>query len=287
MPLLSGLWFFLAFGNAAADIHSDILGKAKALYAHTDYQASLRILRTDDAPDAEVYAMTGKNYFMLGDYRKAIELFEKALSLEPRSSDYELWLGRTYGKRAETGGWLMAAPNASKARQHFEKAAALDPHNPEALNDLFDYYLNAPEILGGGIDKAETIARRIAAERPAESHFELAQVADHRKQFGAAESHLRQAMELAPRQVGRVLDLARYLAKRGRLAESDALFVQASQLGPNDSRVFFARAKTYIEERRNLDQARQLLQQYLQSSLTPDDPPKAVAEKLLRQASGE
>ncbi len=190
------------------------------------------------------------------------------------------------GKRAETGGWLMAAPNASRARQHFEKAAALDPHNSEALNDLFDYYLNAPEILGGGLDKAETIAHKIATERPAESHFELAQIAEHRKQFSEAESHLRRAMELAPQQVGRVLDLARYLAKHGRVAESDALFVQASQLGPNDSRVEFARAKTYIEQRRNLEQARKLLRQYLQSNLTPDDPPKATAEKLLHQANG-
>src|ERR1700744_502763 len=116
MPLLSGLCLFLAFGNAATDIHGDILGKAKSLYEHTDYQASLRILSTDGAPDAETSALKGKNYFMLGDYRKAVELFEKALSLEPRSSNYELWLGRTYGKRAETGGWLLAAPNASKAR---------------------------------------------------------------------------------------------------------------------------------------------------------------------------
>ena len=30
----------------------------------------------------------------------------------------------------------------------------LDPHNGEATGDLFDYYLNAPGMLGGGLDKA-------------------------------------------------------------------------------------------------------------------------------------
>jgi Flp pilus assembly protein TadD len=261
-------------------------GQAEALYQHTDYQASLRILSVDTAPDAASYALMGKNHFMLGDYREATQLFEKALSLNPRSSEYELWLGRAYGKRAETGGWLTAPSNASKARQHFEKAAALDAHNAEALNDLFDYYLNAPGFLGGGLEKAEAVAQQITATRPAEYHFELAQIAERRKQYAEAENHLRRAMELAPGQVGRVLDLARYLARRERVAESDAVFAQASQLGPHDPRVAFARAKTYIDQRRKLDQAQKLLHQYLDSRLTPDDPPKSAAEKLLRQTVG-
>jgi tetratricopeptide (TPR) repeat protein len=261
-------------------------GQAEALYQHTDYQASLRILTAEPAPDASTYALMGKNYFMLGDYRRAVQLFEKVLSLNPQSSEYELWLGRAYGKRAETGGWLQAPPNASKARQHFEKAAALDGHNAEALNDLFDYYLNAPGFLGGGLEKAEAAARQIAARRPAEYHFELAQIAERRKQYAEAEHHLRRAIELAPGQVGRVLDLARYLARRGRVAESDAVFEEASRLSPDNPRVVFARAKTYIDQRRNLEQAQELLRQYLESSLTPDDPPKSAAEKLLRQAVG-
>lgn len=260
--------------------------EAESLYEQTDYEASLKILSVDAAPDAASYALAGKNYFMLGDYRRATELFEKALALSPRSSEYELWLGRAYGKRAETGGWLMAASNASKARQHFEKAAALDAHNAEALNDLFDYYLNAPGILGGGLDKAEAVARQIAASRPAEYNFELAEMAERRRQFSEAEDHLRRAMELAPAQVGRVLDLARYLARRGRIAESDAVFAQANRMAPNDPRVAFARAKTYVDQRRNLEQAQKLLHQYLDSRLTPDDAPKSAAEKLLRQALG-
>jgi Flp pilus assembly protein TadD len=261
-------------------------GQAEALYEHTDYQASLRILNVETDPGAASYALMGKNHFMLGDYRQATQFFEKARALDPRSSEYELWLGRAYGKRAETGGWLLAPANASKARQHFEKAVALDSHNAEALNDLFDYYLNAPGFLGGGLDKAETAARQIARNRPAEYHFELAQIAEQRKQYAEAEVHLRQAIELAPGQVGRVLDLARYLAKRGRVAESDAVFEQAGQLSPNDPRVAFARAKIYIDQRRNLPQAQELLHQYLESRLTPDDPPKSAAEKLLRQAAG-
>jgi tetratricopeptide (TPR) repeat protein len=265
----------------------DVVKRAGALYQRTEYTASLQILAGDSAPDDAGYFLTGQNYFMLGDYRKAAEFFEKALALNPSRSEYELWLGRTYGRRAETGSWLTAPGNASKARQCFEKAVALDPHNADAMNDLFDFYLNAPGFLGGGIDKAEALAGRIATERPPEYHFELAQLADRRKQYAVAEAEYRRALELAPNQVGRVLDLAHYLAKRGRFEESDALFSQAEKLAPDAPRVAFAEARAYVENRRKLEPARKLLRQYLSSSLTPDDPSKHSAEKLLHQAAGE
>ena len=283
VPIFRSLCLLLLPAFASADV----LGEARALYERTDYQASLRVLAATSTPETTGYLLTGKNYFMLGDYSKAAHSFEKAASLSPHSPECELWLGRAYGKRAETGTVLLAPVYASKARQHFERAAALDPHYAEASNDLFDYYLNAPAILGGGLEKAEAIARRIAVERPPESHFELAQIAERRKQYADAETHLRRAVDLAPGQAGRILDLARYLARRGRLAESDALFEQAREMAPGDPRIAFARAKTYIEQRRNREETRRLLHEYLASTLTPDDPPKADAQKLLRQAAGE
>ena len=45
----------------------------------------------------------------------------------------------------------------------------------------------------------------------------------------------------------------------------------------------FARADTYIRANRNLDTARELLKKYLTAHLTPDDPPRSQAEKLLLQ----
>jgi Flp pilus assembly protein TadD len=260
--------------------------RANELYERTEYQESLHVLAEDPAPDAANYLLSGKNYFMLGNYKRAIEFLDKALAISPSNSEYELWLGRAWGRRAETGGWLTAAVHASKARQSFEKAVALDPHNREAKNDLFDFYLNAPVFLGGGLEKAAALAKTIANERPPEYEFEEAQIADRKKDYAGAEAHLRRAMELAPTEAGRVLDVARYVAKRGRLAESDALFEQARKLAPSQPRVAFAEARVDIENHRNLEQARGLLQGYLHASLTPDDPPRQEAEKLLRRAGG-
>ena len=256
------------------------------MYQHTEYESSLKILAQENAPDSPTYLLTGKNYFMLGDYKKAIDSFEKALNENPRSSEAELWLGRAWGRRAENGGGPMAMIYASRTRQCFEKALALDPNNREAKNDLFDFYLNAPGFLGGGVDKAEAAARGIATERPAEYEFEQAQLAEKKSDFTGAEAHLRRAIELAPDQAGRIVDLARFLAKRGRLAESDRLFAQARALAPGKPGIALAEARANIENHRNLDEARKLILDYLQASLTPDDPPRQEAEKLLKRAGG-
>jgi tetratricopeptide (TPR) repeat protein len=264
----------------------DPLSKADELYRRTDYKASLALVRETSQTGGEAYCLMGKNYFMLGEYKKATEVFEKALAIQPANSEYAHWLGRSFGRRAETSSPFLAPMHASKARAYFEKAVALDPGNEEALNDLFDYYLEAPGFLGGGYDKAEEIAKRIAERNPAEGHFAQAQLADKRRQFDTAEAQLRRAIELAPRQVGRVLDLARYLAKHGRISESEAAFDKAEQLAPDAPKVSFARARTYVEQKRNLDKARALLNQYLRSNLTPDDPPREQAEKLLKEVSG-
>jgi Flp pilus assembly protein TadD len=264
----------------------DVVNRAGVFYQRTDYDGSLRLLAADSSPDAATYVLTGKNYFMLGDFKQAARFFEKAAALDPSNSEYMLWLGRAHGRRAETGSWLFAGMSASKARQCFEKAVALDPHNHDALNDLFDYYLNAPGFLGGGLDKAEAIARRVETESPAEYHFDLAQLADKRKDYAAVEAELRRAMELAPREVGRVLDVARYLAKRGRVVESEALFSRAEEMTPNNPRIAFERAKIYVENKHNLEKAQKLLRQYLEANITPDDPPKQAAEQLLHRAMG-
>ncbi|MCL6545225.1 MAG: tetratricopeptide repeat protein [Bryobacteraceae bacterium] len=258
--------------------------KARQLYEKTRYEEALALLAGLPVENGEVYALMGQCYYMLGDYKRASESLERAVRLEPGNSDYYMWLGRAYGRRAETSSFLTAPGLASKARQSFEKAFQLNPRNLEAVGDLFEYYLEAPSFMGGGLDKARDLAEKTRELDPAEYHYRLARIAEKRKQDKDAEEQLRRAMDLAPRQVGRVLDLARFLAKRGKHQESETLFEQAEKLDPESPKVMFERAKAYIESKRNLDKARELLVRYLNSPLTPDDPPRQEAERLLRQA---
>jgi len=260
--------------------------RALELYKHTDYEGSLGVLLPLPEKGVADLALMGQNYFMLGDAKRALDLFQQAVTAEPNNSVYHHWLGRAYGRRAEMGNPFSALGQASKARQSFEKAVALDPKNSEAVNDLFEFYLEAPGFVGGGLDKAERLAERIAERDAAEGNYAHALIAEKHKQFRNAEKYFRRAMQLAPHQVGRVIDLARFLAKQGRFEESDRTFVAAQKLAPDAPKVLYARAATYIETKRNIETAKVLLEKYLASSLTPDDPSRADAQKLLRQVSG-
>jgi tetratricopeptide (TPR) repeat protein len=260
--------------------------QARKLYNLTDFDQSLKILHSIPDKSGPVYELMGRDYYMLSEYKKASELFEKALSAEPDNSQYALWLARAYGRRAETSSPFTAPGQASKARQYFEKAVQLNPRNLEALTDLFEYYLEAPGFLGGGLDKAQATAQQIAAVDSAEGHWSLAKLAEKRKEYGSAEDQLRRAIEVSPKQVGRLIDLARFLAKQGRLQEADQSFARADQIAPNTPKLIFAKADVYIKHKRNLDVARELLKQYLTLDLSPEDPPRSQAQKLLRQVQG-
>jgi tetratricopeptide (TPR) repeat protein len=264
---------------------TDPLVKAQDLYVRTDYAASLAALHESKLTGAQAYFLMGQDWFMLGDFKQSSESFERAFAAQSGNAECALWLGRSYGRRAETSSPFSAPGYAAKARLYLEKAVALDPNNGQALNDLFDYYLEAPGFLGGGFDKAQRVAAQITELNPPEGYLAQARLAEARKQFDTPEEHFSRAIEMAPHQVGRLLDLARYLARQGRVAESEATFDRADQVAPKSPEVALARARTYIEQKRDLDRAKALLNQYLQSNPSADDPSRALATKLLQEAS--
>ena len=264
------------------------LGSARELYQRTEYREVVRLLDTghDQDNEAPSYALIGKAYYMMGDYRNATHALEKAIERDPKNSDYFDWLGKIYGRRAETSGLLTAWSYARKTGQNFERAVELDPTNLEAIDDVFEFSMNAPGFVGGGIEKAAAVAEKSRNVDPAKYHSFQARLADKKKDFATEERHLQLALELAPTHVGRILDMAEFLARRGKYEESERMFEHAQKIAPDNAEMKFERAETYIRSGRNREAAKRLLKQYIESSLTPDDPPRSEAERLLKQCQG-
>ena len=276
----------LLFALGAFGVTESGIEHAQKLYNSTEFRAAAEELRPLANANPAAGALLGQSYYMLGEYKKATEAFEKAIALDPSRADYYHWLGRAYGRRAETSLPPMSISYANKAKSNFEKAIQLDRRNLEAVSDLLEYYLQAPGFMGGGFDKAEKMAKIIAEYDAAEGNFARARIAEERKDYSNAEALLRRAIMLAPHQVGRMLDLAKLLAKQGRFEESDSVFVEAHRMEPDAPKILFAEASTYIKCNRRKEEARQLLTRYLASSISPDDPAKSEARKLLKQVSG-
>jgi tetratricopeptide (TPR) repeat protein len=277
----------LLLAPACGAAHPPEYDQARELYQRTEYQASLNLLAPLTAKDPDTMQLIGQDYFMLGDYKKATDAFDRALAPGNPTQLLYVWAGRAYGRRAETSGPFTAPALATRSRKYFETAVQMNILDREASGDLFDYYLGAPGFMGGGIDKARELAQKVLAADAAEGQHLLAVLSEKDKEYDTAEQHLRRAIELAPKQASRVMELARFLAKRGRFQESDTLFDQAIRMAPQDHGMLFYRAATYIEGKRNLSDARGLLETYLRAPLTPEDPSRQKAQELLAKTRSQ
>jgi len=259
-------------------------GPADDLYRQTRYAEALQAVSGAlDGKNASAYLLAGRAAFGLRDFKKASEYLEQATALAPSDSVARHWLGRAMGRRAETAFPLAMPGLASKARQHFEKAVSLDSRNYEALEDLFTFYTMAPGFMGGGLERAEGLVTKFEAIGAAEGEYARARMQEERKQYAQSEAHWRRASELAPKSAGRLLDMARFLSRRGRVAEGLEWVARAEKLTPGAPEVLYGKAEYLIEAKRDLQAARGLLEQYLKAPLNPDLPSRFDVEKLLKK----
>lgn len=135
--------------------------RAKKLVGDEQFQQAAAVLEKAPQNDPDNLELLGQAYVGLKEFKKAIDVLDKAAGIAPARSMVQVWLGRAWGHRAE-GNKLMAFSWARKAKDAFERAVQLDNKNVDALDDLFEYYINAPGVVGGGVDKAEKVAKQIA-----------------------------------------------------------------------------------------------------------------------------
>jgi cytochrome c-type biogenesis protein CcmH/NrfG len=276
----------VVFAILTAPLWAGDLEHPRQLYQRTEYEAALRALRSEGSQDTWGLLLAGQIYYQLGKYKEALERLEKASQLEPGSAEIFLWLGRSLGRRAETSNPFSAPGFAVRCREALERAVVLDAKNLDALSALASYYLEAPGFLGGGLEKAENVVEQIATLDVAQGWYVEAQIAERRKAFARAETLLRRAAQMAPSQLDRLIDLAKFLARRGELEQSEQALARAAEVAPQSPKLLFARAELYIQQARNLEEARLLLRRYLQMPLTPEDPPRREAERLLVKIGG-
>ena len=233
---------------------------------------------------AQTPLQRGIELFVQEDYKAAQSAFEDALEADPKNPDYLLWLGRALGRRAERSTGFKALGAFSLARQcreRFEQAIAIDPYHMGALQALFDYYINAPGIVGGGDGKAEALLPQMEAADIGAALRARAALHEKREEYDDAEAALRKAIALRPEETGHRLSLASFLSRRARYEESDRLFAEVRKQHDTPP-VWFSRAKALIRSNRSPEEAKALLQRYLKTPLhTPDADPYSDARKLL------
>ena len=270
-----------ASATAPPMLAQDLLNQGRVDDAIAQLQG--RIQKTPG--DAEAYHLLSRAYLMIESWDNAVPPAEKAVALQPDNSNYHLWLGRAYGRKAEHSIFFKAIGWARKCRAEFERAVELNAANVPARSDLAEYYLEAPSFLGGGKDKAQAQADEIAPRDQAAAHMVRARVAEDGKDYDAAEREMRQAIAASNEPAGFWLDLAAFYRRRDRLNDMENATNKAvSADKEKDTNILVQAAALLLRAGRNLPGAALLARKALSSPVSADSAPSFQAHYLLGQA---
>ncbi len=259
----------LAFANAA--LQSGEADKALSL---------LQDLPNGGVDNAQALNLGCRVQFALADWDAAINDCQQAIRLNPQSSDTHMWLGRALGEKANKASFLSAYSLGKKVLAEFQLAAQLDPRNGEALSDLGEFYLEAPGVVGGGLEKAESVAEELDRVSPARADDLRAGIAGQRGNYGEAEALLKKALGDSAHPAHQWATLARFYAAHQRWTEMDDAIGNCEAAAARDPRAAVAlydAAGVLIKEKREPELAAKLLQEYVASPDKTEEAPAFIA----------
>jgi tetratricopeptide (TPR) repeat protein len=231
--------------------------------------------------------------FTLQQWDSAAQECAQAVRLDGQNSDFHMWLGRALGEKAGRASFLSAYSLGKQVRTEFEQAVRLDPRNPSALADLGTFYKDAPGVMGGGLDKAAGVAAQLDKVDPARAHQLRAAIAEQRKDYGAAERELKQAIAASAHPAFQWSVLASFYQRRERWPEMESAIRNCVSTAARDKTAgvaLYDGAGVLIKTQRDPALAAKMLEDYLAGNSRTDEAPAFVAHlrlARLKQSLGD
>jgi tetratricopeptide (TPR) repeat protein len=183
-----------------------------------------------------------------------------------------MWLGRAYGFKASHANPIAALNLAIKVRNTFEHAVQLDPENIQAMSDLGQFYVAAPSLIGGGLDKAQALAGRMQQHFPSQAHRLLALIAEKKKDLATAETEFGNAVA-AGKTPEAYIDLGFFYQRHNQSAKMLEALQSAIAADHRKGPAIVDAASILTDAHLSPDLAENLLRTYLSSSAKTDDAP--------------
>jgi tetratricopeptide (TPR) repeat protein len=212
-----------------------------------------------------------------GDPEAAVTAADAALKSFPKDTDVLLWAGRAYGQRAMSASVFSKMSLAKKCRESWEKAVAIDPAFLDARSELLRYYLVAPGIAGGSVEKAREQAARIAAVDVTQGHVARGRVAEHEKDLAGAEAAYRKASESDPKGSAGPIALATFYGGQKRWAEARAIFEKRLAAEPDDALAIYQLGRVAYFSGEDLEKGVAFFERYLTLPVPDGGPTHADA----------
>jgi tetratricopeptide (TPR) repeat protein len=275
----------VAWASAQSGVSAQ-LSQANAALQAGEADTALALLAPLAQPGgaAEAFNLKCRVEYSIEHWDQAAEECEQAVKLDGQNSEDHLWLARALGAKASRASFLSAFKLAKRVCAEMEEAVRLDPRSAEALADLGEYYYTAPSVVGGGIDKAEGVAARLDKIDTVRAHELRGRIAEHKKDYGAAEQEYKLTISTAAHPAFQWITLARFYQGRERWTEMEAAVRSGQSAAERDkhaSVALYDGAELLIHAHRDPAWAAKMLEKYLAGSMKSESAPAFVAHTWL------
>jgi predicted Zn-dependent protease len=267
-PLVPRIRLFVALAvfAATAAAQSSPLDAGIAHYnarrwseAHVAFAAAVKAQPTSDAA-AYWY---GKALMAEDKPSDAEDQFARATQLNPRSSEYQLWLARAIGLQAQRASVIRQPFLARRTKSAIDKAVALDADNIDAREMRWEFYTQAPGFMGGGEDKAREEAAEIMRRNRYRGQFVALNAAGRAKDQAGVERVLKAMTAEFPDSVLPMGNYAGWLADKGRASEAFAAVEAFQKRRPSDPVALYHLGRVAAISGQQLDRGTEALKRYL------------------------
>jgi tetratricopeptide (TPR) repeat protein len=272
---------FILFATVSVFGQSVITGKQlweQKKYAEARKQ--LLAIKKDNKDFAAAQYYLGRVAFDEKKYDDAEEFFETAIDTNDKVADYHTWYGNTLGTIAADANLFKQASLGPKMKSAWEKAVQLDPKTVDARESLIQYYLQAPAIAGGSVDKAIEMANEIKKIKPSEGHRQLGNIYYREKKYAEAEKEF---IAMTKADVTLTPGLANFYVLQKQYDKAFALFETSLKQNPDDMLATYQIGKLSAVSGQQLDRGEACLKKYLTYTPQKNEPSHAGANMRLAQ----
>jgi tetratricopeptide (TPR) repeat protein len=241
-------------------------------------QKAFETIAKANSRDVEARSYLGRIELKAHHYDKAVKWFEQAASLSKTNIEHLLWLARAYGRLASKQGVPFGAGPASKCKATLEKVLALAPDELRARHGLIEFHLEAPGIVGGSVKEAYRQAEEIRKRDPYEGRVALADLYLRDKKFEEAAQALESAIKEKPGALKARYRLGWVHLNAGQYDKAFATYEDILNSGAEERQAaHFLIGETAVRSGQRLEQGEAALRTYLETKITRDMPPRAMA----------
>ena len=253
------------------------------LFNEEKYDEAKEIFETilDDNDDiAEAHYYLAKCLFNLGELDDAIEHGEKAVELEDKNAEYHFDLGIMYAEDARDASFFRAPFIAGDIKEQFERTIELDPDHLQGRIGFAQFYLQAPGIAGGDVDKALEQSEIVLTMDERQGRILLFQVYNQLEKFIKAEGELKITEDNFgddPEFYNFHNSYGYFLLNRGRVDEAIEKFKKQVSLAPEEANPYDSLGEAY----RIKGMLAESLNEYKKAfSISPSDRVEEIIEEL-------